>query len=75
MSKKRKRGGKHKGGHLDVETKFGDIQGPDIDATGAEINSLCDGNQRIKTEFRTITVDKTAFLKGAVIGVRTEKKS
>lgn len=75
MSKKQKRGGKQKDGNLDVETKFGDIQGPDIDATGAEINSLCAGNQRIKTEFRTITADKTAVLKGTVISDRTEKKS
>ena len=73
MARKRKRESKQTGGTVDV--KFGDIQGPAIDVTGAEIGLSRAGNQRINAEFGRITADNTVVVKGAVMDGRVQKKS
>lgn len=75
MSEKRKRRGKQECGKLNVDTKVGAFQGSDFTGIGAIMNGPCTGDQKIKTEIETVTVDNNGLLIGAAIRRCTEDES
>jgi hypothetical protein len=75
MSKKRKQRVKQTAGNLNVDTRIGDVHGPDVTGIGAVVNGPCTGNQKIKTQIGTVTVGNTGLLIGAVVRGCTEDES